>query len=207
MRIPRSIAGIELEGGHVALDFVNTVHAWTDTAPRDYWASPADLVAWHQRLGLLSPASADAFAALAPAAGRRLLARARETRHELHALFAGIAATGRAAPAALAWLDGVLARMAPFRHLEPSGAGAAWSVRPDPSRPASLLAPVLYAAAGLVTEADFGRVRACPPPDGCGWLFLDTSRNGRRTWCSMKTCGNAAKVRRFRRRTAGRAGL
>jgi predicted RNA-binding Zn ribbon-like protein len=29
-------------------------------------------------------------------------------------------------------------------------------------------------------------------------LFFDTSRNGRRAWCDMKTCGNLAKVRRFR---------
>ncbi|WP_197683971.1 CGNR zinc finger domain-containing protein [Allokutzneria albata] len=40
-------------------------------------------------------------------------------------------------------------------------------------------------------------VRSC---DGCGWFFIDTSRGRRRRWCSMKTCGNQAKVARFRAR-------
>jgi predicted RNA-binding Zn ribbon-like protein len=33
-------------------------------------------------------------------------------------------------------------------------------------------------------------------------LFLDISKNSRRQWCDMQTCGNLAKVRRFRRRHA-----
>jgi len=41
-------------------------------------------------------------------------------------------------------------------------------------------------------------IRECPGED-CGYLFRDTSR-GRRRWCSMKTCGNRAKVQRFRDR-------
>ena len=32
--------------------------------------------------------------------------------------------------------------------------------------------------------------------DGCGWVFLDETKNRRRRWCSMKDCGNRAKARR-----------
>jgi predicted RNA-binding Zn ribbon-like protein len=200
MRIPESIRGIDLDGGHPALDFVNTVHTWTDADPRDYWSTPVELVAWHQHRGLITPATADAIGRLAPAAARRLLGQARDARRRLHALFAGIAATGRADKGALGWLEEALGPAAGFRHLETSGGRVAWTVRADPASPASLLAPVLFAAAELLTTADFGRIRSCPPPDGCGWLFLDTSRNGRRVWCNMRACGNAAKVRRFRKR-------
>jgi predicted RNA-binding Zn ribbon-like protein len=35
---------------------------------------------------------------------------------------------------------------------------------------------------------------------GCGWLFVDESRNGSRRWCSMKDCGNRAKARRHYRK-------
>jgi len=205
MRIPESIRSIDFEGGHPALDFVNTVDAWSAAEPRDFWPTPAELLAWHQHRGLLVPGTADAFARLAPAIARRLLGQARDARRELHRLFAGIAAHGRTAKGALRWLDDALAAVAGFRHLESNGEGVSWTIRPDPSRPASLLAPVLFAAGDLLTTADFERIRACPPPDGCGWLFLDTSRNGRRVWCSMKTCGNAAKVRRFRERAQGPA--
>ncbi|WP_019673665.1 CGNR zinc finger domain-containing protein [Psychrobacter lutiphocae] len=31
----------------------------------------------------------------------------------------------------------------------------------------------------------------------CGIVFLDKSRGNNRNWCSMKTCGNRAKVARF----------
>jgi predicted RNA-binding Zn ribbon-like protein len=44
-----------------------------------------------------------------------------------------------------------------------------------------------------------GRVRNCSG-EGCGVLFLDTSRQGLRRWCSMAACGNTAKVQAFRRR-------
>ena len=202
MHIPESIRGIDLDGGHPALDFVNTVHSWTDADPRDYWSSPVELVAWHQHRGLIAPATADAFCRLAPAAARRLLGRARDARRRLHALFAGIAATGRANRGALGWLEVALGAANRFRHLEAAGDGVAWTVKPDAARPGSLLAPVLFAAAELLTTADFDRIKSCPPPDGCGWVFLDTSRNGRRVWCNMKACGNAAKVRRFRDRAS-----
>jgi predicted RNA-binding Zn ribbon-like protein len=42
-----------------------------------------------------------------------------------------------------------------------------------------------------------GRVRECAA-DNCGLLFVDTSRPGRRRWCSMERCGNRAKVRAYR---------
>ena len=34
----------------------------------------------------------------------------------------------------------------------------------------------------------------------CALLFVDTSRSGRRRWCSMERCGNRAKVAAHRRR-------
>ena len=42
-------------------------------------------------------------------------------------------------------------------------------------------------------------VRRCGNPD-CVLFFFDTTRNHRRQWCSMGTCGNLMKVRAFRRR-------
>ncbi|MFJ4687311.1 CGNR zinc finger domain-containing protein [Streptomyces sp. NPDC088789] len=49
------------------------------------------------------------------------------------------------------------------------------------------------------------RVRECGSHN-CHLLFVDTSRPGRRRWCSMEHCGNLAKVRahRDRARTSDR---
>jgi predicted RNA-binding Zn ribbon-like protein len=43
------------------------------------------------------------------------------------------------------------------------------------------------------------RTRICAA-DNCGLLFVDTSRPGRRRWCSMERCGNRAKIRTHRAR-------
>ena len=43
------------------------------------------------------------------------------------------------------------------------------------------------------------RLRQCAG-DNCALLFLDTSRPGKRRWCSMERCGNRNKVREFRSR-------
>ncbi len=41
-------------------------------------------------------------------------------------------------------------------------------------------------------------IRACGG-QGCGWLFLDTSRNHSRRWCDMRVCGNRDKVKRYQK--------
>lgn len=41
------------------------------------------------------------------------------------------------------------------------------------------------------------RIRVCAAED-CGLLFVDTSRPGRRRWCSMERCGNLSKIRTYR---------
>jgi predicted RNA-binding Zn ribbon-like protein len=38
-------------------------------------------------------------------------------------------------------------------------------------------------------------LRSCPR---CGWLFLDTSRGGKRHWGSVQICENREKVSRHR---------
>ncbi|WP_227979149.1 CGNR zinc finger domain-containing protein [Nocardia spumae] len=52
-------------------------------------------------------------------------------------------------------------------------------------------------AIDLFTGPLAGRIRVCAAED-CGLLFVDTSRPGRRRWCSMERCGNLAKIRKYR---------
>lgn len=53
----------------------------------------------------------------------------------------------------------------------------------------------LSAAAILTDGREHSRIKRCPG-DNCGWLFVDETRNARRTWCSMQSCGNRAKAAR-----------
>lgn len=56
----------------------------------------------------------------------------------------------------------------------------------------------------LLGGSGAGRLRRCDAED-CRMLYLDTSRAGTRRWCSMQRCGNRAKVRAHRSRSAARA--
>ena len=71
-----------------------------------------------------------------------------------------------------------------------------WRFEPMTSSLSAMLRPIARAAADLLTSSDLALVRTCASPT-CRWFFLDTSKNHHRRWCSMKQCGNRAKVRRF----------
>ncbi|MEM9358929.1 MAG: CGNR zinc finger domain-containing protein [Pseudomonadota bacterium] len=61
----------------------------------------------------------------------------------------------------------------------------------------------LIAASALSILSDpreLDRVKMCPGDD-CGWLFVDETKNRRRRWCRMETCGNRAKAARHYKRT------
>ena len=60
---------------------------------------------------------------------------------------------------------------------------------------------VAAAAAKVAIEQRLDRVKICPADD-CRWAFYDTSRNRSRQWCSMEVCGNRAKARAHRERSA-----
>jgi predicted RNA-binding Zn ribbon-like protein len=57
-----------------------------------------------------------------------------------------------------------------------------------------------WLAAHNLLELDRDRIRACAGHD-CVLHFYDTSRAGKRMWCSMAGCGNRAKARRHYERS------
>ncbi|CAM5588076.1 hypothetical protein SBADM41S_06292 [Streptomyces badius] len=68
---------------------------------------------------------------------------------------------------------------------------------------AGLLAVVARDAVDLLTDpVARAALRRCQG-EACHRLYLDTSRGGRRRWCSGEVCGNRERVARHRRRTSG----
>jgi predicted RNA-binding Zn ribbon-like protein len=187
-------------GGHVALDFTNTVTA-RDTTPRDWLDGYARLVDWSRQAGLVEPRIAAQLltaAGHAPRESALVLGRARKLREALHDALVALLAHRAVPAAALADLEGAWKRAAARGRLT-SGDG---QLRLAPDADASGLElpldVVIFEALGLLSELDPERTRVCRGHD-CGWLFLDSSKSGRRVWCDMATCGNAAKSERFAR--------
>jgi predicted RNA-binding Zn ribbon-like protein len=87
-----------------------------------------------------------------------------------------------------------LATALAHRRLALESGKATWTWSGEADDLTSILWPVVLAASELLTsEQIMPRVKRCP---NCGWLFLDTSRNGMRRWCSMQDCGSEAKSKR-----------
>lgn len=63
----------------------------------------------------------------------------------------------------------------------------------------SALSVVARDAIELFTGPRVNRIRECAS-DECALLFLDTSRPGRRRWCSSETCGSRARSADYRHR-------
>ena len=55
-------------------------------------------------------------------------------------------------------------------------------------------------AVALFTSPQGAKVKECADDRGCGWLFVDTTRNGSRRFCFANECGNRARQVAFRRR-------
>lgn len=70
-----------------------------------------------------------------------------------------------------------------------------------PATGTQLLSTVARDAIDLFSGPYADRIRECATDD-CYLLFVDTSRPGRRRWCSMQRCGNRHKVRALRARQA-----
>ena len=62
-----------------------------------------------------------------------------------------------------------------------------------------LIFRVLAAVASSRTEGTWRRFKACRD-ETCQWVFYDASKNASGAWCTMDTCGNRAKARRYRRK-------
>jgi predicted RNA-binding Zn ribbon-like protein len=186
--------------GHVALDFTNTVTA-RDSTPRDWLDGYARLLEWAGKGGVIDSRTAARLAATAndsPREAGAALGRARKVREALHDVCVALLG-GKGPPgAAMSELESAWKRAADRARL----AAHEYRLHLEPDSDASgldlPLDLVVFAAIDLLGEIDVDRTRVCRGHD-CGWLFIDTSKGGRRVWCDMGTCGNAAKSRRFAR--------
>jgi predicted RNA-binding Zn ribbon-like protein len=199
----------ELDGGHPALDFANTIsRRAVPEDSNDRLSHYGRLVSWGVDAKLITHKDAERLRADAgsrPRAAVLALRRAVAVREAIFSVFAAIARSERAPTGALEAVNAVLPEAMAALRVAPERDGFAWRFTHQPSDLAPMLAPVVRAAAELLTSADLARVRECQS-DTCSWLFLDRSKNGTRRWCDMKVCGNREKARRHyhREKTAAK---
>ncbi|HEV2593675.1 MAG TPA: CGNR zinc finger domain-containing protein [Sphingomicrobium sp.] len=191
----------ELLGGRLCLDFVNTIHHRFRPVSRDHLRDYGSWLRWCAHAGALSSDEADQLATLArsgPGLGERAFDRVLVFRTTAHRIVTEHMAVGGATEDLVTQLNELLILSAPLRHIAPaSGSYWRWSWRDRPLNLDRPLYAVARSLADLLATAPRERLKECPAPDGCGWLFLDETRNGSRRWCSMNHCGTTSKVRRY----------
>ncbi len=189
-----TVATIRLFGGHPALDFTNTVDSRGARFGPDVLESFGDLLDWGVRVGVIGAAETGTLQRLPVERGKVALARAKALREALYRLFAAHPSPN---PADLDLFQREIRAVQKVRMLVPEADGYAWRWRAGD--PDTITHRIAFAAADLLTSHILGRVHVCPG-ENCAWLFLDTSRSGRRLWCSEETCGMRDRVRRWRAR-------
>ena len=173
-----------VSSGRLSLDLVNAT-----------LTTPDDLATWLRDAGLLAEPGA-----LPPA----LLGEARALRAAIDAAVLATVAGEPLDPAAVTLIDDWLVHAGSRPQLRLDRRGhAVLGERPEADSPRRALGTVALDAANLLGRPEeVARLRVCAA-EGCSARFYDRSPGGRRRWCSMRTCGNAAKARRHRARGRG----
>jgi predicted RNA-binding Zn ribbon-like protein len=167
--------------GNAALDFVGTLSE-RGTADEEGLASGAALARWYVEAGLVDRQ---------PKVDAAHLAQARRFREHLHLLVRSLVDETPLPEQSRLALNRVARRPRPVQTLDPDGR------RVRRGDAGACLAAVAQAGVELFDRTDGAVVRFCAD-DRCTHPFLDRSRSKLRRWCDMGTCGDRAKVRRYR---------
>lgn len=77
------------------------------------------------------------------------------------------------------------------------GRGGRARLEPDATGVVGALGRLVVSLHAAMQDEDWERLKLCGS-DTCRWVFFDRSKNHSSRWCSMASCGNRAKARRFR---------
>ena len=199
------------DGGTLALDLLNTWRFNADQ-PLDLLQSPEDLVIWLAAAGLPDGAYCAELSS-SPPNRRILLDEALWLRRDILLIVQSLVAGELPPPYTVDALNRILTESGTSFRLDsltipPEGdqeermeGQFVLNVHVHISSVLGVLQPIALSAARIVTEANPTRIRQCASSN-CMYWFLDTSKSGRRRWCSMSRCGNRAKVaKHYRQRS------
>ena len=180
------------------LDFVNTIDNWfspsydyiTNYEALLFWSERVFIVTKNQSSLLLAKGQKDAHAA------NKIVRLGARHRLLLHDLFASVASGSAPSSELLDRLHVFHAKAIANSKLIAHGSNFAlsWDHSDHLAVPLFVIAHTAY---DLLATGTLDRIKVCPT---CGSLFYDTSKNAKRRWCSMDTCGVQDKMRRYHMR-------
>ncbi len=181
----------------LCLDFINTSDQHPSKPNTELLTSYARLVEWSVFSNSISSEQGEILLSLAeqyPDKADEALCFAISVRETLFRVLAAAADNHQPTAEEMQAFNEILARAMSHLHMTPALANFSWTCALDENDLETMIWPVVWSAAELMTSRDLHYLRECASED-CEWLFLDTSKNHSRRWCSMKDCGNRSKAR------------
>jgi predicted RNA-binding Zn ribbon-like protein len=189
----------DFDAGDLCLDFANTAELHASSHPEEYLTSYIDFLRWAYLGNVVGVEDGNRlleYAVSHPQEAERALTDVLELREALfHILTARVHGQNVKAGDRDIFNQNLSQALAHSR-VEFDGGAARWVWKGAKDRLDRPLWPVVRAAAELLTTGNSERLGQCQDDRGCGWLFIDTSKNHTRRWCSMESCGNRAKAQR-----------
>jgi predicted RNA-binding Zn ribbon-like protein len=189
----------DFDAGDISLDFANTNNWHASAAPQDFLHNFMDLIQWGHQAGLVTSDQVNQLGLDAeqdPEKAAKAFAFAIQVRESIYRIFSNLYAGRPISEVDLSFLNSVACEAMAHLQLTALGGEYRWKFPPNLEATNLIVWTVARAASDLLTSSRVSRVRECEDDRGCGYLFIDQTKNHSRRWCSMESCGNRAKARR-----------
>lgn len=194
----RTIETLELDGGSLCLDFVNSVRSRFENPLYEFITSPGDWLRWIHKVQLFNDVEEDRlkkYVSKNQVKAANELKRIISVRELLYRIFFKLAQVEMPSDNDLAHFNNELSRSLRYLRIgfnEELKVTENWD---DKSfNLLYTLHPLFKSAYDLLISDTLNRLKECKH---CGWIYMDKSKNNSRLWCNMKTCGNTVKTIKY----------
>ncbi|HNR41055.1 MAG TPA: CGNR zinc finger domain-containing protein [Bacteroidales bacterium] len=194
----RTIETLELDGGTLCLNFVNSVKNRFEKPVYEFIKTPDDWILWSHRTQICSELTKQRLSKYVSENKEKALKELKriiEVREVLYGIFRNIALKKSPLTEDIRIFNSELSFSFGFLNIEIGDnleTIPIWNYK-ETDLLYSLL-PIMKSAYELLTTDLKEHIKECP---NCGWLYLDKSKNNSRIWCNMKTCGNTMKSKKY----------
>jgi predicted RNA-binding Zn ribbon-like protein len=194
----RTIETLELDGGSLCLDFVNSVRSRFENPLYEFITNPGDWLRWIHKVQLFNDLEEDRlkiYVSKNHVKAANELKRIISVRELLYRIFYKLAQEDLPSDNDLAHFNNELSRS--LRYLKIGVTEELKITENWDDKSFNLLYtlhPLLKSAYDLLIIDALNRLKECKH---CGWIYMDKSKNNSRLWCNMKTCGNTIKTGKY----------
>jgi predicted RNA-binding Zn ribbon-like protein len=161
---------------------------------QDYFNSISDVIHWCRRLDIISQETERILLREMKRNPEKAEIYFKETiafRELLYSVFQPLSTDKNVPSAVMDKYNALLSAYFPDLRIKQTTKGFIEDWALDENSFKRLLAFILNDSYETLLSNKLNRIKAC---GNCGWLFYDSTKNSKRRWCSMKSCGSSIKA-------------